>query len=566
MKRPELPRFSVTGVESGVGWRTSVRADALAGVAVAAYLVPQCLAYARLAGLEPVVGLWAAMGALVAYAVLGSSRVLSVGPESASALLVGSAVATIGANAGTTERAEIAAALALAVAAISLVAWAARLGFLADLLSRPVLVGYMAGVAVAMIVTQLPNLTGVPLTHIDTLPRVGELARHLGDVQLAPLMVGATVVVALALLQPLRRVPGPLVVVLGATAATKIFDLEQRGVATIGHVPTGLPAPALPGIPAHLWPAVIAAAAGICVVVFADNILTARGFAARRGDRIDANQELFALAGANVAAGVLQSFPVSSSGSRTALADASGARTQLTSIAAGIVVALVLLFAAPLLEAFPLAALAGLVVYAGARLIDVGEMRRIASFRWSEAVLVAASFAGVVLFDLLVGIGIAVGLSVAELFTRIARAHDAVQGEVPGLAGLHDIDDYQEAVTTPGLVVYRYDAPLCFANADHFRTKVLEAIEHAGHPVEWIVINMEANVEIDLTAIDMLNELCTELTGRGIVVALSRVKHDLAVYLDRGGLLDRVGSEHVYPTLPTAVAAFHARGPSSPEP
>jgi high affinity sulfate transporter 1 len=545
-------------------WRQTGRGDAVAGLAVAAYLVPQCMAYARLAGLAPVSGLWAALGALVLYALLGTSSRLSVGPESASALLVGSAVVTIGADAGSQDRAEIAAALALAVAAISLLAWVTRLGFLADLLSRPVLVGYMAGVAVAMIVGQLPNLTGISSTERDTLGQGADIARHLGDVRLAPLAVGAAVVIALVLLQRFRRSPGPLLVILAATAVTAVIDLEDHGVATIGNVATGLPSLALPGVPAHVWPGILAAAAGICVVVFTDNILTARAFATRAGDRIDPNQELLALAGANAAAGFAGGFPVSSSGSRTALADAAGGRSQLTSVVAAIAVALVLLFAGPLLESFPLAALGGLVVYAAVRLIDLTEMRRIAAFRRSEAVITAVSFAGVVLFDLLVGIAIAVGLSVAELFARIARAHDAVQGEVPGLAGLHDVDDYAEAVTIPGLVVYRYDAPLCFANAEDFRTRVLEAVDGSTTPVEWVLLNMEANVEIDLTATDMLEDLRALLAAQGIVLALARVKHDLAVYLERAGLASRVGTDRIYPTLPTALEGFRRRpGPSS---
>jgi high affinity sulfate transporter 1 len=552
----------VPGLAALAGWRRTIRADAGAGLAVAAYLVPQCMAYARLAGLAPVTGLWAALGALLLYAALGSSPRLSVGPESASALLVGSAVATIGAGAGPEERADIAAALALAVAALALVAWASRLGFLADLLSRPVLVGYMAGVAVTMIVSQLPNLTGIPSAHRDTLARAGDIARHLGDVEPAPLLVGAAVVVALLVLQRSPRVPGPLLVVLAATAATAVLGLEDRGVATIGDVPHGLPPVALPGIPGQLWPGVLAAAAGVCVVAFADNVLTARAFAARHGEHVDANQELLGLAGANVAAGLVGGFPVSSSGTRTALAAAAGGRSQLTSIAAAAAVAAVLLVGGSLLESFPLAALGGLVVYAALRLIDVGEMRRIAAFRRSEAVIAAAACAGVLLFDLLAGIGIAVALSVAEIFTRIARAHDAVLGEVPGLAGLHDVDDYPEARTTPGLVVYRYDAPLCFANAEDFRTRVLEAVDEAGGadvPVEWVVLNMEANVEIDLTAVDMLEDLRSGLAARGIVVALARMKQDLAVYLARSGLLTRIGEDRVYPTLPTALAAFRQR-------
>jgi SulP family sulfate permease len=347
--------------------------------------------------------------------------------------------------------------------------------------------------------------------------------------------------------------------VLAATAVTSMFDLEARGVATIGEVPSGLPSLAVPGLPADLWPGVLAAAAGISVVAFTDNILTARAFAARHNERIDANQELLALSGANAAGGIVGGFPVSSSGSRTAFADVAGGRSQLTSVVAAVAVAIVLLIGGALLESFPLAALAGLVVYAGARLIDLPEIRRIAAFRHSEAVITAASFAGVVIFDLLVGIAIAVGLSVAELFARIARAHDAIQGQVPGLAGLHDVDDYPDATTIPGLVVYRYDAPLCFANAEDFRTRVLEAVAESDAPVEWVLLNMEANVEIDLTATDMLEDLRSTLASRCIVMALARVKHDLAIYLERTGLASRIGAELIYPTLPTALDGFHHR-------
>lgn len=530
----------------------------MAGAAVAAYLVPQCLAYARLAGLEPARGLWAALPALVVYAFLGSSSRLSVGPESASALLVGSAVATLS-RAGDVDPAPVAAALALAVGAVSLLAWVARLGFFADLLSRPVLVGYLTGVAATMIVSQLPGLTGIASEHRDTIDRLIDVAKDVDDVVVAPLLVGLAVVAALILLQRFRTSPGPLLVVLVATAATAVFDLERHGVDTIGDVPAGLPPLALPSIPAHLWPGVFAAAAGVAVVAFSGNVLTGRAFGRRAGETIDPNQELLALAAPNAAAGLASGFPVSSSDSRTALADATGATSQLASLVAAAGVAIVLLAAGRLLEQFPLAALAGLVIYAAGHLVDVGEIRRIVRFRPSEALIMTAALAGVVAFDLLAGIGIAVGLSIADLLRRIARAHDAIQGMVPGLAGLHDIDDYPEATTLPGLVVYRYDAPLCFANADDFRNRVLEAVADERVPVEWVILNMEANVEIDLTATDMLEDLRSDLDARHIVLALARVKHDLAVYLDRTGLTERVGSGHIYPTLPTALDGFRSR-------
>jgi MFS superfamily sulfate permease-like transporter len=250
---------------------------------------------------------------------------------------------------------------------------------------------------------------------------------------------------------------------------------------------------------------------------------------------------------------------VSSSESRTALAAAAGASSQVTSLVAAAAVALVLVAAAPLLEAFPLAALAGLVVYAAIKLVDVPEIRRVLAFRHSEAILMTAAFVGVVAFDLLIGIGIAVALSVADLLRRVARAHDAVQGSVPGLAGLHDIDDYPEATTVPGLVVYRYDAPLFFANAEDFRNRVLAAVTAERAPVEWVVLNMEANVEIDLTATDMLEDLRADLASRGIVLVMARVKQDLVVYLERVGLVARIGADHVFPTLPTALEGFRSR-------
>lgn len=553
---PSAP--GVPGLAVLAGWRATGRADAVAGTAVAAYLIPQCMAYAGLAGLPAVRGLWAALPALAVYALLGTSSRLSVGPESASALLVGSALATLGAGAGTTERAELAAALALAVAAVAVVARALRLGFIADLLSRPVLLGYMAGVAVAMAVSQLPNVTGIDAEESSTWRRAGEVVADLGDLRPAPAILAATVVVVLFAVRRWPRVPGPLLVVLAATAVTALGDLDERGVATIGNVPGGLPPLALPSLPGDQWAQVVAAGLGISLVVFTDNILSARAFAARAGDRIDADQELVALAGANAGAGLLGGFPVSSSGSRTAVADAAGGRSQLASVVAAGLIAVVLLAGGSVLESFPLAALGGLVIYAAAQLVDLPEIRRAYGFRRTEGFLVLAAFLGVVVFGVLAGVAVAVALSVVELFARIARAHDAVLGSVPGLAGLHDIDDHPMAQTLAGLVVYRYDAPLCFANAEDFRVRVIEAVEAEASPVAWVLLNMEANVEIDLTATDMLEDLRAELDARDIVLALARVKQDLRTYLDRTGLIERIGDEHVYPTLPTALDAFRA--------
>jgi high affinity sulfate transporter 1 len=547
----------VPGVATVQGWRRTIRGDLVAGVAVAAYLVPQCMAYARLAGLDPVRGLWAALAPLVLYALLGTSSRLSVGPESATALLVGSAVLTLSPTAA--QRPEVAAALAVAVGVIAVAAWAFRLGFLADLLSRPVLVGYMAGVALTMGIGQLGNLTGMKVTARDTLPRLVEVARHLGGVRPAPLALALGVIAILVALRRFRTVPGPLVAVVAAAGATALFGLDRFGVATVGSIPAGLPAVAFPVLPAHMWPAVFAAAAGISIVAYSDNVLTARAFASRGGDQVDATQEFLALGVANAGAGLMGGFPVSSSGSRTALGDAAGGASQLQSVIAALAVVGVLVVAGPLLGSFPLAALGALVAYAAAHLIDVRSLRRMADFRRSELVIAVVACVGVVAFDSLAGIAVAVSLSVLELFSRVARAHDAVQGKVPGLAGHHDVKDYPEAVTEAGLVVYRYDAPLCFANAEDFRVKVLTAVDAEDDPVEWVILNMEASVEVDLTACDMLGELHEHLSLRGIRLAMARVKNDLAVYLDRAGLVDAVGANYLFPTLPTAIHAFAAR-------
>ncbi|GAA3337448.1 SulP family inorganic anion transporter [Amorphoplanes nipponensis] len=539
------------------GYRASwVRGDVLGGLTVAAYLVPQVMAYAGLAGLPPVTGLWAILAPLVLYAFLGSSRYLSVGPESTTALMTVAAVAPL-AGGDPARYAALSGALAVIVGLLCLLAYAARLGFVADLLSKPILVGYLAGVAVTMIVGQLGKLTGVRVSG-DSIP--AELASFAGQLtRLDP----ATTIFALAALAllflghwRLPQVPTPLVVVLLATAAVVLFDLQRHGIAVVGAVPRGLPTPVLPdaGDLRHL----LLPAVGVLVVGYTDMVLTARAFAARGGEPVDANQELLALGAANVGAGLLRGFPISSSGSRTALGVAAGARSQAYSLVALAVVVAVLLFAGPMLARFPTAALGAIVVYAATRLVDLRGFRRLAAFRRSELLLALAACAGVLVFDILSGVLLAIGLSVAEMLHRVARPHDAVQGFVPGLAGMHDIDDYPQASTVPGLLVYRYDSPLFFANAEDFRRRALAAVDGQREPVAWFVLNAEANVEVDMTGLDALEQLRTELTGRGVVFALARVKRDLLVALDAYGLTAAVGPERIFPTLPTAVAAYRA--------
>jgi SulP family sulfate permease len=526
------------------------RRDLLAGITVTAYLVPQVMAYAELAGLPAAAGLWASVGALLVYAALGSSPQLSVGPESTTALMAAAALTATGA-----ARWDQAVALAILVALVCLAGWAAGLSQLAALLSRPVLVGYMAGIAVVLVLSQLAKLAGADAPGDITGP--GWLLRHLDEVHVPTLVVGMvtlTVMLVGSALWP--RAPMALIGMVASTIAVAVLDLQDRGVAVIGHVPSGPPVPAIPDLGVADVVSLVPAALAVAFVGYSDNILDARAFAARQGDKIDARRELLALGGCNLGAAVLHGMPVSSSGSRTAICVAMGGRTRLAGLVTAVATAFSILLLAPALALFPRAALGAVVVYAATRLVDVPEFRRIARFRRSELLIAVATTAAVVVVGVLQGVLIAIGLSLLDLLRRIARPHDGILGTVPGLAGMHDVDDYPSAEVVPGLLVYRYDSPLFFANADDFLTRALAAVDDSRVPVRWFVLNTEAIVEVDITAADALEELRSTLVQRGIVVALARVKRDLADDLEPSGLLDRIGPDRVFPTLPTAVEAF----------
>jgi sulfate permease, SulP family len=536
--------------------RPWLRGDMLGGITVAAYLIPQVMAYATVAGLPPVTGLWASIGPLLVYAVLGSSRRLSVGPESTTALMTAAAVGAM--VAGDPERyAAVAAALAIVVGAVCGVARLIRLGFAADLLSRPVLVGYMAGVAVLMIVSQLGKLTGMSLQGETPRAESAYFLTHLEQAQAPTLLLSVTVTVGLLVAQRLRPTwPNPLLAMLLAAAVTWVFDLGRYGVDTVGSIPAGFPLPGLPDVSFDQVVELLLPALGVAAVAYSDNVLTGRAFGAKHHERIDANQEFVALGAANVAAGLMQGFPVSSSGSRTVIGDSLGASTQLSSLVTLATVLLGAVLAAPVLEAFPLAALGGVVTYAAIRLVDVKEMRRIARFRRAELMVVVSTTAGVLLLGVLPGIGVAVGVSIIELLYRVARPHDGILGYASGVPGMHDVDDYPGAALVEGLVVYRYDSPLFFANAEDFRRRATAPLDQAPWPVVWFLLNMEANTEVDLTGMDALEDLRSELSARGIMMALARVKQELHDDLDAVGISDRIGEDRIFMTLPTAVSAY----------
>ena len=530
----------------------------MAAITVTAYLIPQVMAYASLAGVPPQTGLAVIVVTMVIYALIGSSRLLSVGPESTTALMTAAVLAPL-ALGDATRYIALAATMALLVGLYALLAGVLRIGFIGDLLSRPVLIGYLSGVAVIMIVSQIGKVSGVDVAGQTIIEDVRSFATNLASsgAHLPTLAIGASVTIALLALTPrFRRIPIPLIVMLAATAVVAVFDLTSEGVQTVGRVSADNLAVGLPSLASDDLGILLLPALGIFIVGYTDNVLTARAFASRSGQRVHNNQEFLGLGAANIGSSLVGGFPVSSSASRTVIAEASGARTQGYSIIAAALVVVSVLAFSDVISAFPTAALGGVVVYAAIRLIDIAEFRRLWHFRRREFFIAVAAVVGVLVFDILYGVLAAIALSVVELLTRVARPHAAVLGQAEGVAGWHDIDDYPTATQIPGLLVFRYDSPLFFANAEDFSRRCRAAIDAADPQPQWFLLNMEGNTEVDITGLDALEEVRAHCADRGIVMTLDHVKSEVWAQLERHGVGQRIGRQLVFPTHPTAVAAY----------
>ena len=539
------------------GW---IKGDVIAGITVAAYLIPQVMAFASIVGLPAVVGLWAVLGPMAIYFVLGTSRKMSIGPESTTVLMTAAGIsALVGAAGGPEHMAEVAALLAIAVGAVCLIGYVGRLGFLTRLLSRPVLVGYLLGIALLMFISQLSEVTKVETSGEQSWQEVASFFQNIHNAHIPTVLMALAVFVLLFLARWIApKFPAPLLVLLVAAGAVAVFGLDRYDLEVIGEIPRGLPELRLPDFSTvDIW-ALMPYAVGIAIVGFSDNILTARAFASEKDEPIDANQELLALGAANIANGLFQGFPVSTSGSRTVLGNTAGAKTQVHSLVVIAIVVMVLLFAGPVLESFPEAALGALVMYAAVQLIDIEELRRIARFRKSELIITAATALALTLFGVLVGIGFAIALSILDLIRRITSPYADVLGYAPGVAGMHSLDDYPDSQPVEGLVVFRYDSPIFFANADDFSARAKQAIDRSPHPIRWFLLNAEANTEMDLTAVDALEKLRVDLESQGIRFAMARVKQNLSRSLAPTGFIKSVGKQYVFTTLPTAVRAYAA--------
>lgn len=532
--------------------------DVAAGLVLTALLVPTGMGYAEAAGLPPITGLYATMVPLVVYALLGPSRILVMGPDSSLAPLIAAVVVPL-AGADADARLALAGALSVIAGLLCLGAALLKAGFVTELLSTPVRYGYLNGLAVVILASQLPKLFGIPIEASGTLTRLVELGRAVldGATDTTALVVGsASILVMLALARWLPMVPGALVVVVGSIVAVRVLGLDGD-LSLVGRLPQGLPSFDVPAVEWADLGTLLAGALGIAFVSFADTSVLSRSFAERRKESVDPNRELLALGSVNVAAGFFQGFAVSGSASRTPAAESAGACTQLTGVVGAVAIAGLLLFAPGAFADLPSSVLAAIVLVAASRLVEVRGVVRLLRLRPGEFVLSMACFLGVVVIGVIPGIGIAVALAVADFVRRAWRPHTAELVRVDGLKGYHDAGRHPEGHHIPGLVLYRFDAPLFFANAEWFRTEVRALVEQpADGPVRWVVVTAEPITDVDTTAAGALADLHHDLAAHGIVLAFAELKGHVRERLERYGLVEVLGAEHFYRTIGEAVKAY----------
>ncbi|MGW3725497.1 SulP family inorganic anion transporter [Streptomyces sp. NPDC000851] len=554
---------AVPGVRAASSYRREWLAkDLVAGVVLTTLLVPQGMAYAELAGLPAITGLYTTVLCLLGYAVCGPSRILVLGPDSSLGPMIAATVLPLVAADGDPDRAiALASMLAIMVAGITILASVAKLGFIADLISKPTMIGYLNGLALTILVGQLPKLLGF---KVDADNLVGEcigLVQQLADGAMvsAAAAVGIGGIVLILVLQRLvPKVPAVLVMVVLAITAAAVFDLGEHDVSLVGVLPEGFPPFTIPDVRVSDLAPLFGGALGIALVSLADTISNASAFAARTGQEVRGNQEMAGVGAANLAAGLFQGFPVSTSGSRTAVAARAGARSQLTGVVGAALIILMLLLAPGMFRNLPQPALAAVVITASLSLADVPGSVRLWQQRRTEFLLSVTAFLGVALLGVLPGIAIAVALSVINVFRRAWWPYSAVLGRVDGLEGYHDVRSYPRAERLPGLVIYRFDAPLFFANAKTFRDKVRRLARARPRP-EWIVVAAEPMTDVDTTAADVLEELDEALNAEQIHLVFAELKDPVRRKIERYELTRTIDPRHFFPTVEAAVAAFRLR-------
>jgi SulP family sulfate permease len=546
--------------------REWLSADLLAGVSVCVVMIPSVIAYAGLMGLSPQHGLYAALVPLLVYPFFGSSRQVIVGPDIAISLLIASAIIPL-AGGDPSRAAVLAATVAVLSGLLLLLAARAKIGAIADFLSKPVLVGYMTGAALILVASQLDKLFGIPLEHNDFFPRLVELAGKLDRAHEPTLLFGLGL---LAVIVTLRRVapkaPPALAVVAVAVAASLTFHLEGRGVAVVGAFPHRLPGFAFPLLDWRDIHTLLPAAIGIALLTYTEGILLARAFAAKNGYEVNPNQELTALGLADVSTGLFQGFSITGSQARTTINDSTGGKTQLSSLVAAGTLVLFLLFLTPVIARLPVVALAALLIYGGFTLVEFGVMVRIYRFYPRSAMLAALTTLGVLAVGVVPGILIGVALSLLALIERISNPPDSVLRIVPG-DGFHDLGDSGTGETIPGFIAYRFYAPLLFSNASHFVERVRQLVAASPTPVRWFLVDAQAITDIDITAAEALRALNKELHQQGIALKFAHTNRPLRQILERIGFTSEIGRESIFHAVHEAAEAFQAtKGRVSPPP
>ncbi|QJY49186.1 SulP family inorganic anion transporter [Pseudonocardia broussonetiae] len=533
--------------------------DLVAGLVLTALLVPQGMAYAELAGLPAITGLYTSILCLLGYAVFGPSRILVLGPDSSLGPMIAATILPLaGANGDPARAVALASALALLTGTISVLAGVGGLGFVADLISRPTMIGYLNGLALTIFVSQLPKLFGFSVDASGFLGEVTGLVAGIarGETVPAALVVGAAGLAAiLALQRLLPKVPAILVVVVLSITATAVLGLDERGVDVVGILPAGFPPLTIPDVTLSDLTLLLAGALGIAVVSVADTISTASAFAARAGRTVQGGREMTAIGASNLAAGLFGGFPVSTSSSRTAVAEQAGAKSQLTGIVGAVAITLILLFAPGLLRDLPQPTLAAVVIAASLSLADWRGTVRLHRQRRTEFTLSIAAFLGVVALGVLPGIALAVALSIGNVFRRAWWPYQTVLGRVPDLPGFHDVHSYPHAERLPGCVIVRFDAPLFFANTRTFRERV-QALAAGDPGLRWVVVAAEPITDVDTTAADMLHDLDVWLNEREVHLVFAEMKDPVREKIDRYELLGTIDPSHFYPTVDAAVTAY----------
>lgn len=532
--------------------------DIFAGLVLATMLVPVGIAYAVASGLPGIYGLYATIVPLLVYALFGPSRILVLGPDSAlAAVILGVVVPLSGGD--PLRAATLAAMMAIVSGTVCILAGIGRLGFVTELLSKPIRYGYMNGIALTVLISQLPKFFGFSVESKGPLRDLWAITDAIieGKTNWVAFGVGLGTLMVILLLKDSKRLPGILIAVVGATAVVAALGLGTHyGVKVLGPLPQGLPVFAIPLIGYNdLFPVLIGGCA-IALVSFADTSVLSRAYAARLGTHVDPNQEMVGLGAANLATGFFQGFPISSSASRTPVAEAAGARTQLTSVVGALAIAILLLVAPNLLQHLPTAALAAVVIAAAIGLFEVTDLKRIYRIQQWEFWLAMVCFVGVAVFGVIPGIGLAIAIAIIEFLWDGWRPHSAVLGRAHGVKGYHDITRYPDARQIPGLVLFRWDAPLFFANAEFFRERILDAVAKSPTPVRWLVVAAEPVTSVDVSAGDTVAELDETLYAQGIELCFAELKDPVKDKLKRFGLFSQLGEQYFFPTIGAAVSSY----------